>query len=81
MCTVGSYGVQQECISPTLKSISSDCSVLVHTMAPSSYFLLKKCSQVVKFFGAVGAGLEEELASRQNERPVWLSTSGLGVYW
>ncbi|CAN0155155.1 unnamed protein product [Ascophyllum nodosum] len=37
--------------------------------------------QVVKFFGAVGAGLEEELASRQNERPVWLSTSGLGVYW
>lgn len=38
-------------------------------------------TQVVKFFRAVGAGLEEELALRKDERPVWLSTSGLGVYW
>eukprot|EP00752_Nemacystus_decipiens_P003071 g2846.t1 len=37
--------------------------------------------QVIKFFGAVGEGLEEEVASRSDESPVWLSTSGLGVYW
>ncbi|CAB1118327.1 unnamed protein product [Ectocarpus sp. CCAP 1310/34] len=37
--------------------------------------------QVVKFFGAVGEGLEDEIASRADETPVWLSTSGLGVYW
>lgn len=42
----------------------------------SSFF-----SQVVRFFGAVGEGLEEEVASRKDESPVWLSTSGLGVYW
>ncbi|CAN0293856.1 unnamed protein product, partial [Ectocarpus fasciculatus] len=38
-------------------------------------------AQVVKFFGAVGEGLEDEIASRVDEKPVWLSTSGLGVYW
>ncbi|CAN0515870.1 unnamed protein product, partial [Scytosiphon promiscuus] len=38
-------------------------------------------TQVVKFFGAVGVGLEEEVASRVDESPVWLSTSRLGVYW
>lgn len=37
--------------------------------------------QVRQFFGAVGKGLEEEVASRSDESPVWLSTSGLGVYW
>ncbi|CBN75995.1 conserved unknown protein [Ectocarpus siliculosus] len=37
--------------------------------------------QVVQFFGAVGEGLEDEIASRADETPVWLSTSGLGVYW
>ncbi|CAM9169441.1 unnamed protein product [Pylaiella littoralis] len=37
--------------------------------------------QVVKFFGAVGEALEMEIASRNDESPVWLSTSGLGVYW
>ncbi|CAM9663548.1 unnamed protein product, partial [Laminaria digitata] len=37
--------------------------------------------QVIKFFGAVGVGLEEEVDSRVDESPVWLSTSGLGVYW
>lgn len=36
---------------------------------------------MVKFFGAVGEGLEDEIASRVDETPVWLSTSGLGVYW
>lgn len=38
-------------------------------------------SQVIKFFGAVGEGLGQEVASRSDESPVWLSTSGLGVYW
>eukprot|EP00903_Cladosiphon_okamuranus_P016565 g15282.t1 len=37
--------------------------------------------QVIKFFGAVGEAFEEEVASRSDESPVWLSTSGLGVYW
>ena len=37
--------------------------------------------KVIKFFGAVGVGLEEEVDSRVDDSPVWLSTSGLGVYW
>jgi len=37
--------------------------------------------QVVNFFGAVGEALEKEIDSRTDESPVWLSTSGLGVYW
>ncbi|CAM9944397.1 unnamed protein product [Scytosiphon promiscuus] len=37
--------------------------------------------QVMDFFAAVGAALDNEVASRTDEAPVWLSTSGLGVYW
>lgn len=43
--------------------------------------VLKQRTQIVKFFAAVGAALEAEVESRRDGRPVWLSTSGLGVYW
>lgn len=47
----------------------------------ANFVRLAPRDQVIKFFASIGAALEAEVASRRDSTPVWLSTSGLGVYW
>eukprot|EP00055_Hartaetosiga_balthica_P007242 m.24564 g.24564 ORF g.24564 m.24564 type:complete len:282 (-) comp5670_c0_seq1:902-1747(-) len=58
-----------------------------HGMSPSEYVHLKKFSdyapihQQVDFWSVVGASVMRTVSSLPKSTPVWVSTSGLGVFW
>ena len=76
MCNIraaGSCGVEN-----CQQLVQAKTGTHTHTRARARTHTLE---QVADFFATVGEKMEEEIDSRTDENPVWLSTSGLGVYW